>query len=286
MATTSRAKKGRILIGKSLRLLENHKRLFIFPVLGYICRFAIFAAIITPFLHNYEQLEAINHMPAGDVILVIVVFMVLLFFVNLISFFFNTAIIANLLYYLRHRQEASIAFGFVHAYRCYGAVFLWAVYAGSIGIVLNLFPRNKSKYKLLSPAILRGNHWHVASMLAFSHIMDNKTPPVTAMKESSRLVEQLWGTNLRANYSFFGILFILRMPMLLAFIFTAIFAQSHLTIIIVGLIAALLILFGSTFYQMVNTTLRVVSYCYAEHKIVAETFNEETIQRLFIKRVS
>lgn len=284
MATTSRAKKGRILISNSLQLLENHKRLFLFPVLGYICRFAIFAAIITPFLHNYEQLEAVNHMPAGDVVLVIVVFMILLFFVNLISFFFNTAIIANLLFYLREQREASIGFGFLHAYRCYGAVFLWAVYAGSVGIILNLFPRNKSKYKLLSPAILRGNHWHVASMLALSHIMDNKSPPTTAMHESSRLVEQLWGSNLRANYSFFGLLFLLRMPMLLAFIFTAIFAQSHLTIIIVGLIAALFILFGSTFYQMINTTLRVVSYCYAAHGILAERFNHETIQRLFVVR--
>ena len=284
MATTSRAKKGRILIGNSLRLIKNHKRLFIFPVLGYLCRFAIFAVIITPFLHNYEQLEAVNHLPTADVFLVIVIFMVLLFFVNLISFFFNTAIIANLLYYLRHRQQASIMFGFVHAYRCYGAVFLWACYAGSVGIVLNLFPRNKSRYKLLSPTTLKGNHWHIASMLALSSIMDNKTPPIIAMRESSDLVEHLWGTNLRANYSFFGLLFLLRVPVLLAFIFTAIFAQSHITLIIVGLLAALFILFGSTFYQMVNTILRVISYCYAKHTIVAETFTEETIQRLFIKR--
>lgn len=286
MATQSRSQKGRILIGKSLQLLQHHKRLFLFPVLGYICRFAIFAVIITPYIHSYQTLETMNNLPLSQAILIIVVFMLLLFVVNLISFFFNTAIIANLLHSLRYHREASISFGFIKAFEYYGAVFLWAIYAGTAGIVFNLFPRGKSKQKWLSPSILCGNHWHIASMMALSYIMDHKVAPFTAMQQSAELVKSLWGNNLRPNYSFFGLLFMLRVPVLLIFVFTALFAQSHVTIIIVGLVAALLILFASTFYQMINTTLRVVSYCYAQHHVLETPFTEELISRLYVPRAS
>jgi hypothetical protein len=283
MATTTRAQRGRILIARSLRLLKNHKRLFVFPVLGYLCKLIIYVALITPFLHSREQIMQVNNLPASQVVLVIVVFMLLLFVVNLVLFFFNTAIIANLLYFLKDNKEASIKFGFKEALKNYGRVFLWALYAGTAGIVFNLLPRN-SQYKLKLEKLLRKNHWHIASFLSLSLIIDKKLNPLAALRESSQLTDKVWGSNLRPNYSLVGLLFWLRVPILLIFIFSAMYATSHLTILTVGIIAGFLILLSSSFYQMINTCLRVVCYCYAKHNIAVEPFSANMIERLFVSR--
>lgn len=281
MAHTTRAQRGRILIANALQLLKNHKRLFLFPVLGYVCKLIIYAALITPFLHSREQLMQAHNLPAEQIVLLIVVFMLLLFVINLVLFFFNTAIIANLIYFLKDHKEASIQFGLKHAFKNYGRVFMWALYAGTAGLIFNLLPRN-SQYKLKLEKTLRKNHWHVASFMSLSLVIDKKLNPFAAMSHSSILVEKTWGNNLKPNYSFAGLLFWLRVPILLAFVFSAVFATSHTTIITIGIIAGFLLLLSASFYQMINTCLRVVCYCYTEYGIAIAPFTRQIIERLFI----
>ncbi len=285
MEKASRGKKGRILIVLSLQLLQHHKRLFIYPLLGYLAKFLIYAAIITPFLHSRQQLlDQVNNLPAQQVVLLIVIFMILLFFINVVLFFFNTAMIANILHFIRYKKEARVYFGFLQAIKNYGRVFLWASYAGTAGIIFNLLPRS-SQYRLKLKKLLRGNHWTVASFLSLSLIMDQKVNPITAMRESGRLVHNLWGENLHPNYSFFALLFWLRTPPLLVFACSALFATSHATLIIIGLIAGFLILLASSFYQMINTTIRVVSYCYAQYQLAPTPFSANIIHKLFTARI-
>ncbi len=284
MATTSRGKRGRILIFKSLRLLENHKRLFIFPIAGYICKFIIYALLITPFIHSRESLMRVNTLSSAQIVLVIVIFMLLLFVINLILFFYNTAIIANILYFLKDKQEASIKFGLSQAVKNYVRVFMWALYAGTVGVAFNVLPKG-SQYRLKWQKLLHKNHWHIASFFSLSLVMEEKLTPFAAMRESAALTVTLWGSNLKANYSFSGLLFWLRTPFLGAFIYSVIFARTHTTIMIVGLIAGLAILLTSSFYQMISTCLRVVCYCYVKHGVIVEPFTQDVIERLFVPRV-
>jgi hypothetical protein len=282
MAST-RGKKGRKLVRKSLRLLENHKRLFIFPILGYLCKFLIYVAVVTPFIHSREQLEAVNRLPGSQVVLLIVVFMLMLFVINVLLFFFNTAIIANLIHFIRFKREASIRFGFQQAFGNFFRVYMWAWYSGTVGMIFNLLPRN-SQYKLKLQKLLRKNHWKLASYFSLALVMDQKVGPHAALKRSGELMNELWGENLRPNFNYLGLFACLELPCFIGFILACIYG-GHATIIGVGITAGFFILLSSSFYQMISTTLRTVSYCYAQYKVTPDIFDAEIIKRFFVKRL-
>lgn len=278
----SRGQKGRQVLKRCLQLLKHHKRLFVFPLLGHLCKFLIYIAIITPFIHSYEQQPTATSLSASQSVLIFAVFLLMLFFVNLVLFFFNTALISNLIHFLRFGREASLRLGFYEACRNYPRIFAWALYTCTIGIVVNFLPRN-SQYKLRLENLLRKNHWNTASYFCVPLVMDQRLWPHSALKRSSDMVGTLWGENLRRNYNMGTTLLLYEIPVVIGFIFACIYG-THMTILAVGIAAGFILLLSTSFFQMINATLRSVCYCFGAYQIIADGFSDTLIQRLFVTR--
>ena len=279
MAT--KTKTGFLLIRDSFTLLAAHKRLFLFPVLGYLCKYTLYLWIITPFIKNKELIFATQAKLSPIYFLFIVVsFMLFLFVINLILFFFNSAIVENLLHFIKYKKEARIVFGFKQAVKNYWRVYLWALYAGTFGICVNLIPRNSDAFKK-TRAFLHHNHWSIAGLFALIQVIDKKYGPITTLKKSSQLVHDTWGQQLRPTFTVNGLFMLLRSAAFIPVGITFVIDNHQRSLWIAGGVTLSLLLLISTFYQMLNTTIRVVCYCYASEGIVAKPFTKELLAGLY-----
>ena len=278
---SNKTKKGFLLIHNACSLLQAHKRLFLFPVLGYLCKYTLFLWIITPFIKNKELLIATQaKLSPLSFLFIIVSFMLILYVINLLLFFFNSAIIENLLHFIKYKKEASIAFGFRQAIKNYWRVYLWASYAGTFGACVNLIPRKSDAFKR-TRAFLHHNHWSIAGMFALIQVIDKKYGPITTLKKSSQLVHDTWGQQLRPTFTMLGLFMLLRSAAFIPVGITFLIDNHQKPLFIAGGVTLSLLLLISTFYQMLNTTIRVVCYCYASEGIVTKPFTKELLAGLY-----
>lgn len=278
----SKTGKAILLAKHSLKVLENHKCIFVFPFLGYLCKLAIFVSLITPFIHHQEYHLITQQLPFKDTVLLVLIFMLLLFAVNLVLFFFNTGILVNLLYVIRHKKEASISYGFKQAFKQYGRVFLWAHYAGIIGVILNLQSRKTEETSKIKQ-MLNHNHWSIASNFALTLMIDQKMGPHKALKTSAQLMHDHWGEYLRPSFSFSFLLLISKIlacvPLLVGVIH-----RTHTSLITTTIITLLLLLCISTIQQMIRSVIRTAMYCYATDQITPQPFTKDILSCLFVSR--
>jgi len=276
----TRQERGKILARAVWQLLGKHKSLLFFPALGYSCKYAIFAAIIVPFANRHELHLLHERIPVRTTGMLIVAFSLLLFFVNAVLFFFNAAIVENLLAYFKQQQTPSIAFGFIRAIKRYLRVFSWLLFASLYGICINLLPKN-GEYFQRTRRYLHHNHWQIASQFGLIYALDTPAWPIAAFEASCTLVAKTWGTHLRQNYALSGLFILCR---LLAFVplILASLLGGHLPLFIGSGITLACMLAVSTIAQLTYTTIRVASYCYTQHQITPQTFSTDLLRNLYI----
>ncbi len=273
----SKSALGRIVLKNSLILLKKHKRLFVFALSGYFLKFIIYGSILVPLVFHHSSQwfgnsSLIKTIPPKDTFLIILTFMLLLFLLNLILFFFHTAIVANLLYAIKHNKEPSLLFGFKTALKNYFRVFLWASYVGTVGLVLNLMKSKK---------LLHGNYWRIATSLAIPTLLDQKTWPHSTLKISSTLIQTTWGTGVSTRYSFISLIVYTRLIAISPLFIVGLFFPTHLNLLIAGLISACMLLCIFSFFHMIQAVIRTVLYCFAQDHIVSPPFEKDLLIRLF-----
>ena len=263
-------------------LLRQHPSLLTFPLLGYLCKYAIFAVIITPLIHHKELILQRHVMPLQTSLLLIISFTLLLFVVNALLFFFNSAIIDTLLHYCRHQRRPSVAFGFTQALRNTWRVFTWALFTGTIGVVVNLIPRNSQYFQRIRQW-LGFNHWQIASQFGLIYMLDQRLWPLTAMRRSSQLVQRTWGTQLHQHYALSWLFIICRLAAFVPIIIGT-YSHSHLALVITSGLTIAGMLAVSTVAQLTYTTIRTLSYCQAQHQIKPSGIDQHLLDDLFIQR--
>lgn len=275
----ARRELGLTCLKASWQTICSHRSLLVFPAIGYLCKYAIFAALITPFIHQTETTWMHKSIPPQTTLLIIAIFSLMLFVVNSILFFFNSAIIETLLQHFKHEKKASIWEGFKRALLSYPRVFGWAIFTSTFGITVNLLPKN-GEYFQKTRQWLRHNHWQVASQFGLIQIIDQNVWPLRAFHTSSELVATLWGAPLRQYFKLSWLFILWRLVALIPLIIGSIIG-GHTTLIATGAITLALILSVSTFSQVVYTIIRVASYCEAHDCFTPPPFSRENIQKLY-----
>lgn len=269
-------------LNASWQIMRAHKSLLIFPSLGYLCKYAIFAAIITPFIHQTETTWMHKAIPPQTTLLVVIIFSLLLFVVNNVLFFFNSAIVETLLQIFKHATKPSIWAGFKRAILSYPRVFSWALFASTIGITVNLLPKN-GEYFQKTRRWMHHNHWQIASQFGLIRIIDQKAWPINACQASSTLVATLWGSPLYQYYKLSWLFILCRLAALIPLIVGSLIG-GHIVLIVSGAITLALMLSVSTFSQVVYTITRVACYCQAHDGFTPPPFTQEIIEQLYQQR--
>ena len=191
------------LIKSSFRVLMEDKKMLLFPILSGVCTLLIVASFFIPvfvmgyfpFVGDPEQLS--------DTAKYISIF--LFYFINyFIILFFNSAAVAYAIDLMRGGSPTiGAAFGKVQSRLV--PLLGWTAIASTVGLILNTIENQSDKIGRIVIAFL-GLSWTVVSFLVLPILIVEGKGPFTSLKESVKMVKDVWAEQLVGHFSF-GLLF-------------------------------------------------------------------------------
>jgi len=210
----SRLARSMTLFKTALSVVSSNKRLLMFPVLAffftgllgvaYLCMFAFWptGAGVFESPHWEAVFARLVEVPAGEGAEFVPTVLGSIFFIGLYllsmfaATFFNVAFYSQILNALKHRP-VSFSAGIRVAVSRLGAIVLWSLFAGVVGIIIS---KLEQRFGFVGRWAMRaiGLAWSVASvfvvpMLVMSEEVKN---PLKALKSSAKTLKQCWGESL------------------------------------------------------------------------------------------
>jgi len=258
----------------SFKVLNAHKELIVFPILsGISVLFIIGSFFIAVGARSGWDIDNMN-VSRGMVYLVVFAFYIINYFVVV---FFNMALMHCARLYFAG-EPVSVGKGLRFSASRIGAIFSWAVFAGSVGTVLKIAQDNLGTLgKILTGLI--GIVWSVATFFVIPVIAYENAGPIDAVKRSTQIMKEKWGEGLGANFSiglvaFFAIITVAVVGMAVGVFINegvgiGIFALGLLSIVCIS--SALHSIFISAVYNNINGN-------------VNEHFSDEMMNGLFVAK--
>ena len=199
---------GRIALGwqltkTSLRVLRKDKELLVFPLISGIVLILLLAGFIGGMFVAFGFEAIFGGASTWILVGVMVVYYVLAFFV---SFFFNAAVIGAATIRL-NGGNPTLADGLHIARQNVGRIFLWAVFAGTVAMILRAI---QERLGFLGKIVmgLVGIAWSLATYFVVPVLVYEKLGPWAAVKRSAHLFKTTWGDTLAGGFSM-GAIFVL-----------------------------------------------------------------------------
>jgi len=260
----------------SFKILKANKQLIIFPVLSGISLMLIIGSfVVASIANNGWDLENTGEQTGS------MQYYALLFLFYVINYFivvfFNMALIHCTRSYFRG-EEVSVNEGLRFSVSRIGAIFSWAVFAATVGLILRAIQENSGIIGKIITGII-GIVWSVATFFVVPVIAYENLGPIGAFKRSSQMMKEKWGQSLVAGFSFGLIQFlaflIIGLPLFflgntvnvflgMALAFAAIF-------IIMAILSAAQTIFISAVYHNINGD-------------VTKHFDQQLVDDLFVKK--
>lgn len=205
------------LFKSSLAVMQQHKKLLVFPVvisvlmLG-IALFFFGAFAFQPTGYSYTSVDhwkaiansvyvaapadAHSHHAQGALRPLAVVYIAVIYFVSMfLATFCNVAFYSEILKAL-NGQAVSIRAGFQFALTRWKSILLWSAFAGLIGYIIKTIEERSG---LIGKIVLRivGTAWSVACVFVIPVIvMDAEANPFLVLKKSAQTLKNTWGESL------------------------------------------------------------------------------------------
>jgi hypothetical protein len=181
----------------SFKVLKEHKQLIIFPILSGFSILLVMGSFAMVLL-SQAGWDPDNLSFEGTPLYYVLVFgfYLLNYFVVV---FFNMALIHCTRLYFRG-EEVSVRAGLQFSMSRLGAIFSWAFFAATIGLLLKTIQDNAGWLgKILITLI--GVAWSIATFFVVPIIAYENAGPLDAFKRSTQLMKEKWGESLGANFS-------------------------------------------------------------------------------------
>lgn len=163
----------------SLRVIGEHRRLVVFPIVSGVATIAVILATALPIVGHVSS-------PVSWALIAVGYFVL-----SLITIFCNAALVhaANL---ALRGERATVAAGFRGAFARFGAIALWALISCTVTLLLRAL--RAVRLGELLEAIL-GVAWHITTYLVIPLIVVEHDSVPTALRRSKNLLRSTWGTN-------------------------------------------------------------------------------------------
>jgi hypothetical protein len=258
-------------------ILKENKRLLFFPILSCISLLLVFGSFIILFLTSPGwRLESIRQKGFGFYFAILFGYYLVNYFILL---FFNTALMYCSRAYFKG-EKMSIAKGLRFGLSRISAIFSWALFAATIGVVLRTIQQNAGFLgRILTGSI--GIVWSIATFFVVPLIACENAGLVKAFKRSSEMMKEKWGETMGTTFSFGVIQFIA-----ILLVATPMFIIGFLINFYLGLFLAALTSFfvmailGATQIIFVSAVYHNVSGIPSKHF----NFNRQIPRRLFIHK--
>ncbi|MHC4886537.1 MAG: DUF6159 family protein [Planctomycetota bacterium] len=257
----------------SYRLLGEHKRLVVFPLISSVAAVLVLASFLLPLwqmdlLSEWWQFMDEESMAQGDPLMYLVVF--LFYFCNYFTIvFFNTGLMACTLKII-NGEEAPVSYGLSFAAKRLPQIVGWALVSAVVGVLLEVVERANKKAGALIASLL-GSAWTALTYFVVPVIVVDGVGPVEAFKRSTRALKSTWGTALVGNFSlnFFSFLFTVPLMLILFVLFwLAMSNGSEAGMVAVGVLAVPLIMVVIAITSAADAIFKTFLFTYATGRTV------------------
>ena len=98
-------------------------------------------------------------------------------------------------------EEVTVRKGIDFSMSRIGSIFLWAVFAGTVGTILRVIQENVGTVGKIITGLV-GVVWSVATFFVVPIIAYENLGPIDAFKRSSKMIKEKWGEGIGAGFSF------------------------------------------------------------------------------------
>ena len=257
---------GWALTKTSLRVLRRDKELLVFPLISGLTLMLILGAFIGGMFFTVGFDAAFG---GGSTWLSIVLFVLYYIVTFFVGFFFNAAIIGAATIRLSGGNP-TLADGFRIARENVGRIFLWAVFAATVAMILRAI---QQRLGFLGKIVigLVGIAWSLATYFVVPVLVFEKLGPWAAVKRSAHIFKSTWGETLVGGFSMGAIFVLLGLPGILAPILG--FVLGGISGLLVGIVVLVVywVILGLV-ASAANSILIATLYRYATTGKVAEEF--------------
>ena len=257
---------GWALTKTSLRVLRKDKELLVFPLISGLVLILLLAGFIGGMFVAFGFDALFGGASTWLFVVVMAVYYILAFFV---SFFFNAAVVGAATIRL-NGGNPTLADGLRIARQNAGRIFLWAVFAGTVAMILRAI---QERLGFLGKIIigLVGIAWSLATYFVVPVLIYEKLGPWAAVKRSAHLFKTTWGETLVGGFSMGAIFVLLGLAGILFVVVGA--AVGGITGLLVGLVVAVVywIVLG-LIASAASSILIAALYRYATTGKLAEDF--------------
>ncbi len=194
---------GWALTKTSLRVLRQDKELLVFPLISGITLFLLLGAFVGGMFFAVGFDAAFGGSATWLTVILVVLYYIVSFF---IGFFFNAAIIGAATIRL-NGGNPTLADGFRIARENVGRIFLWAVFAATVAMVLRAIQQRLGFVGKIIIGIV-GIAWSLATYFVVPVLIFEKLGPWAAVKRSAHIFKSTWGETLVGGFSM-GAIFVL-----------------------------------------------------------------------------
>lgn len=272
------------LMGASWRMLQQDKRLIVFPLISGVALAIIIALFAVPMFVAFAG----HPEPSGQAHMTLPMYAAMFVFYFLDYFviiFFNSALIACVLKQIDGEQP-TLGYGLAVARQRLPQILGWALLTSTVGMLLRLLEEKVGFIGRIVVGLL-GMAWSVTSFLVVPVMVAEDSGPVESYKRSVEMLRQTWGEQIIGNVSFgliFGLFGIVPVTMLF---FLAALGGREVFFVVLAILAIYLVALALV-QSTLQTIYQVAIYLYAangeappgfDKQLVAGAFREKQARR-------
>jgi hypothetical protein len=261
------------LVKASWKILMEDKKLLTFPVLSGIITLLVIATFILPLIFSNGALSFSTNSVAGIVFLFL--FYVVSYFVVI---FFNVGLISCVQAKLQGKNM-TVGEGISAATHHVGSIFVWAVIAATVGLILRMIEDRAGFLGQIAAGIV-GGVWSLVTMFVVPVLVFEEKGVFGSMKESLALFRKTWGESVVGSFSI-SLIFVAVGIVGLILVFATLLLGNPMVFFVALALFIVLVAILAILASAMQGIFVVALYTYAKTGQVPSAFNRELVEGAF-----
>lgn len=273
------------LVKASAAVLQQDRKLLLFPLISALAMFAVLLSFALPvlglmFMNGSPRMESEN----GSITLYVVAF---LFYLSqyFVIFFFNAALVAAAMARL-NGDAPSVRDSLRVAASKWASILGYAAIAATVGMVLRAIQERVGFIGRIVAGLL-GAGWTIATYLVVPVLVARDVGPVEAVKESALILKRTWGENLAGQAGMgaaFGLLQFLLIVLGAGLVTLAVSAGSAFLVVLCVVLVVGAILLSFLVHGALSGIYAAALYRYATQNGNTQGFDPDAMRLAFVAK--
>ena len=258
-------------------ILMDDKKLLLFPILSMIITLLVVISFILPIILTGSGLALTTMGPVTSLVVLFLFYLVSYFVV----IFFNVGLI-SCVYARLQGKDMTVSEGLGNAARHLTSIFVWAVIAATVGLILRMIEDRAGLVGQIATAFI-GGMWTLVTLFVLPVMIFEEKGVGTSIKESFSLFKKTWGESAIGSLSI-AIVFMAVGAVGVLLLIGAFFSGNAILIMAGIALFVILIAVLSVLYSAMQGIFMVTLYTYAKTGTVPSAFRKDLIEGAFAPR--